>query len=399
MLAIANTEPFETTMANSSIGRITLSSVAKLKPHHTLTDSGLKGFGVRRRSGGPIYFLHTRVKGRLRWITIGRHGAPWTPTTARREAQRLLAEIINGADPSEAKKADRKAPTLKEAVTRFMSEHGATLKPRTHEEYARLFRSTILPVLGKRQLHEISRADVLNFHTKLVATPRKANFALSILSKLMNWAELQGIRPENTNPCRMVPKFKENKRQRFLSNDEVAKLGKVLDTLESEQTESPFVIAAVRLLLLTGARLSEILTLKWNYVDLQRSYISLPDSKTGQKPVFLSQAAIKVLGDLPRVDGNPHVIIGNVEGGHLVNLQKPWRRIRKLAGIEDVRLHDLRHSFASFAAESGASLPMIGALLGHNSSETTQRYAHLVRDHVQQLNDEVGERIGDVLLK
>ena len=380
-------------MAKSSIGRISVSSVNKLEPNQTLTDADLKGFGVRRRAGAPIYFLHTRVKGRLRWMTIGRHGEPWTPTTARKEALRLLSEIIGGADPAAAKDATRRAPTVREAADRFMAEHGLRLKPRTREEYQRLLSNAIIPHLGKRQLREVSRADIVSFHTKLAATPRKANFALSVLSKMMNWAELKGLRPENTNPCRLVSKYKENKRQRFLLHDEVAKLGQVLDQLRTDGTESPFVIAAIRLLLLTGARLSEILTLEWRYVDLQRAIIFLPDSKTGQKPIFLNRSAIELLAELPRIEGNPFVIVGDVEGGHLINLQKPWRRIRKMVDIEDVRLHDLRHSFASFAAEGGASLQMIGALLGHTQPETTQRYAHLVQDHVRQTNDDVGDRI------
>ncbi len=384
-------------MAKSAIERVSIRSVNKLGPNETITDPDLKGFGVRRRSGGPIDFLHTRVKGRLRWITIGRHGEPWTPTTARKEAKRLLSEIINGTDPAAAKEATRKAPTVREAAERFMAEHGMRLKPRTREEYQRLFKNAILPEFARRQLREVSRADVVSFHTKLAGTPRKANFALSVLSKMMNWAEMKGLRPENSNPCRLVQKYRENKRQRFLAKEEVAKLGSVLDHLEADGSESPYVIAAIRLLLLTGARLSEILTLEWRFVDLQRAIIFLPDSKTGQKPIFLNNAAQDLLINLPRIDGNPYVIVGEVEGGHLINLQKPWRRIRKHVDIDDVRLHDLRHSFASFAAEGGASLQMIGALLGHTQPETTQRYAHLVQDQVQRVNDDVGERISNAL--
>ena len=386
-------------MAKSAIERVSVRSVNKLGPNETITDPDLKGFGIRRRSGGPIYFLHTRVKGRLRWITIGRHGEPWTPTTARMEAKRLLSEIINGADPAAAKEATRKAPTVREAAERFMAEHGMRLKPRTREEYQRLLRTAILPEFGKRQLREVARFDVVSFHTKMVATPRKANFALSVLSKMMNWAEVRGLRPECSNPCRLVPKYRENKRQRFLSHEEVSKLGRVLDELEANGSESPYVIAAIRLLLVTGARLSEVLTLEWRYVDLPRAIIFLPDSKTGQKPIFLNKAAQDLLINLPRIDGNQYVIVGNTEGGHLINLQKPWRRIRQLVDIHDVRLHDLRHSFASFAAEGGASLQMIGVLLGHTQPETTQRYAHLVRDHVRQMNDAVGESISKSLYR
>jgi len=164
----------------------------------------------------------------------------------------------------------------------------------------------------------------------------------------------------------------------------------VLQEAEEQGSESPYVIAAIRLLLLTGARLSEVLTLEWRYVDLARGLLFLPDSKTGQRPVFLNSGAIEVLQQLPRQPDNPYVIAGAGQGRHLVNLQKPWRRIRARAGIEDVRLHDLRHSFASIAAESGASLPLIGKLLGHTQMQTTQRYAHLVADPVKELSETVG---------
>ncbi len=384
-------------MTKSTFTKITTTRVAKLEPNATLTDSELKGFGVRRRSGAPVYFLHTRIKGRLRWVTIGRHGSPWTPTTARREAGRLLGEIYSGADPVADKVAQRKAQSFREAFQHFMVEHGPKLKPSTCKEYQRIFDKSLGPEFGKRRLQDITRADVTSFHIRHAKTPQKANRCLSVLSKFMNWSELHGLRAEHTNPCRMVARFKENRRQRFLSRAEVRKLGQILDQLERDGTVSLYIVAAVRLLLLTGARLNEILTLEWRFVDLERGLIFLPDSKTGQKTIFLNKKAVGVLQGLPKLDDNPYVIVGNVPGGHLINLQKPWRRIRKLAGIEDVRLHDLRHSFASFAAQSGASLPMIGALLGHASSLTTERYAHLIKDHVQQLNEDVGARIDEML--
>jgi integrase len=158
-----------------------------------------------------------------------------------------------------------------------------------------------------------------------------------------------------------------------------------------------FAALAIRLLILTGARLNEIMTLQWAHVDLQRAFLFLPDSKTGKKPLRLSAPAIALLEQAPRVDGNPFVIVGFVEGSHLVNLQKPWRSVRDLAGLPDVRIHDLRHTFASMAAASGASFPMIGKLLGHSQPQTTARYAHLADDPIQKLNDDVGTAISNAM--
>ncbi len=377
-------------MPQTTTGKITAAAIARLEPGEILRDAELKGFGVRRRNAAVSYFLQTRINGRLRWFTIGRHGAPWTPATARKEALRLLVEIAGGSDPGDGKRQRRETPNVSEAAAQFLDQHGAKLKASTRTEYARLFRTTLVPAFGKRSIRDISRSDVTRLHAALRQTPRKANFALAVLSKLMSWAEAEGYIAEHANPCRLIEKYPETARQRYLSAEELKRLGEVLQEAEEQGSESPYVIAAIRLLLLTGARLSEILTLEWRYVDLARGLLFLPDSKTGQRPVFLNSGAIELLQHLPRQPGNPYVIAGATQGRHLVNLQKPWRRIRARAGIEDVRLHDLRHSFASIAAESGASLPLIGKLLGHTQMQTTQRYAHLVADPVKELSETVG---------
>jgi integrase len=213
----------------------------------------------------------------------------------------------------------------------------------------------------------------------------------------MRWCEDIGYRPEQSNPCRGTKKYTVSKRERFLSAEELRRLGDVLAQVEKDSGASLFAVAAIRLLILTGARLNEILTLKWSYVDLHRGLILLPDSKTGKKSIRLNEPAIKVLTRLPRLRGNPHVIVGQVDGGHVVNLQKTWRHIRALAGLDDVRIHDLRHSFASVAAASGASLPMIGKLLGHTQPKTTARYAHLADDPLHQLKRKVGNAIVEAM--
>lgn len=228
-------------------------------------------------------------------------------------------------------------------------------------------------------------------------TPGAANRTLALLSKMFNLAEKWGLRPDGSNPCRHVERYRERKLERFLSNAELARLGAVLNEAERTRTESPSAIAAVRLLLFTGCRLSEILTLCWQHVDLEQGVLRLPESKTGAKVVYLPPAALEVLQGIDRVEGNSYVVVGAKPGAHLVNLTKPWHRIRAKAGLDDVRIHDLRHSFASMAAAGGLSLPIIGALLGHTQAATTQRYAHLAANPLKQASELTGKRIADAL--
>ena len=224
--------------------------------------------------------------------------------------------------------------------------------------------------------------------------PYQANRVRSLLSSILNLAEVKGIRPLNSNPCRHVKPYKEEKRERFLSPEELARLGEVL---ADNQDKLLFAVAAIRLLLFTGARLGEIRDLKWEYMDWDRAEARLPDSKTGAKTLHLPPPAMQILSELPRVEGNPYVIVGKGEGKQFAKLGKPWTRLRKEAGLEDVRLHDLRHAFASVAASSGMGLPIIGKLLGHTQAQTTQRYAHLASDPVKAAAEKVAGIISDAL--
>jgi len=377
--------------------RITLRVVEALEPGTLAWDSDVRGFGVRCQREARVYVLKVRVAGKQRWFTIGRHGAPWTPETARREARRKLGEIAAGNDPAVARAAEKANPTLAELVAMFLEEHAeAKRKPRTAAEYRRMLSLLVLPRLGERRVMAITRANTASLHHGLRATPYQANRVLAVLSKLFSWAEKRGYREGGSNPCQHVEKYPERKRERFLAEDELAALGEALAQAEHEGV-NPYVVAAIRLLLLTGARLNEILSLRWQDVDLERAMLRLADSKTGQKPIYLSPPALEVLTAVPRIQGNDHVIVGHKPGASMVNLQKPWRAIRSRAGLDDVRLHDLRHSFASVAAASGLSLPMIGTLLGHTQAATTHRYAHLAADPVRQANDRIGGRIAAAL--
>jgi integrase len=358
-------------------------------------DGEIKGFGVRcRASGARYYVLKLRVGGRQRWITIGRHGSPWTPDTARREALKLLGLKAAGKDPASERDQQKRAVTIAELGDRFLQEYvPQRCKARTAEEYERAVEHHISPILGHHRIADLTRADVAQFHHQLRDRPYQANRCLAVLSKMMNLAEAWGLRLDGSNPVRHVKKYREDKRERYLTKEELQRLGSVLAAPDTKATESPFSIAAIGLLVLTGARLREILTLRWQYVDLPGQALRLPDSKTGAKLIYLNAAAIKLLRTIPRMASNPYVIAGKKEGAGLVNLHKPWRRIRTKAGLGDVRIHDLRHSFASVAAGTGMSLPMIGKLLGHTQASTTQRYAHLAVDPIRAAANLIGAEI------
>jgi len=378
--------------------KITKRTVDQLSPRGKdvlLWDSEMKGFGLRcRPSGAKYYVLKMRVGGRQRWITIGRHGSPWTPDSARCEALRLLGLRAAGQDPAMDRDRQKGAPTIAELGARFLQEHVAHhCKPRTAYEYRRAVQLFIEPALGCHRVSDLLRADVAQFHHDLRDRPYQANRALAVLSKMMNLAEAWGLRLDGSNPVGHVKKYREDKRERYLTKAEMQRLGAVLADAETKAVESPFAIAAIGLLVLTGARLTEILTLRWEHVDLESEVLRLPDSKTGAKPIYLNAAAINLLRTMPRMAGNPYVIAGKNPGARLINLQKPWRRIRAKANLADVRIHDLRHSFASVAAGTGMSLPMIGKLLGHSQPVTTARYAHLAADPIRAASNLIGAEI------
>jgi integrase len=381
-------------------GRITKRAVDASKASKAdsyLWDRELPGFGLKvTPAGSKVYLVQYQLggrKGRTRRVTIGRHG-PLTPTAARVEAKRLLGEIASGRDPADERDKTQGGKSLTVVLEQFMAEHvRPKLKARTAGEYERTARLHILPRLGRSPIGELKRQDIAKLHHELASTPYQANRTLALLSKFFGWAEKRGLRPDGSNPCRHVEKYREGRRERFLSQAELGRLGDALRDAEQNKSCSPWVVAAVRLLALTGARRNEILTLQWDHVSEEHGSLMLPDSKTGRKAVHLSPPALSLLQAIPRLEGNPYVICGERQGQHLVNIEKPWRRIRAAAKLDDVRLHDLRHSFASVAASGGQSLIIIGKLLGHSQPATTARYAHLADDPVRAASDAVGKHI------
>jgi len=380
-----------------TVAKITLNVVKTLQPGSLVWDRDVKGFGVRRQRQAVKYILKSRIRGKDHWFAIGTHGAPWTPDTARQEAKRKLGEIAAGKNLAAVREQQRSVLSFADVVDQFLEEHRKKVERRTITEYERLLRRHAVPALGDRPIDAIDRAAVAKLHHSLAATPRQANLLLSVLSKLMGWAAKRGLLPSEANPCRGIDRYKENKRERFLSAAELSRLGEALREAEPEKTLAPYAIAAIRLLLLTGARKNEILSLKWDYVDIDNRQLRLPRSKTSQKSIYLTAAVADILQSLPHVQGNPFVIAGEKPGAHLVNLQKSWNRIRARAGLEDVRLHDLRHSYASVGATGGLSLLYVGKLLGHTQASTTQRYAHLAEDPVRQAGEQISEAVAAAL--
>ncbi len=253
-------------------------------------------------------------------------------------------------------------------------------KPRTVAEFRRLIEKRILPALGRRKVADVNRSDVVKLHQSLAAIPVEANRTLTVVKAMLNQAERWGMRTDGSNPCRHVEKYPEQKRERFLTGEEIRRLGEALSEAEKAGGELPGFVVAVRLLALTGMRRSEVLGLKWEYVDAQRSCFFLPDSKTGRKTVHVGAPVLDLLASALRLEGSPFVCAGLRHGAAVVGIDKAWRRIAKRAGLEGVRLHDLRHSFASVGAAAGLGLPVLGAILGHSSPGTTARYAHLADD-------------------
>ncbi len=401
-------------------GKITKQAVDALAPTNdadtVLWDSEIRGFGVRVRKGSAkTYILHYRAGGgrraALRKFTIGRHGSPWTPHEARQEAKRLLGLVAAGEDPAESKSAERTATTIAELCDLYLAEGTAHKKSSTLKADRGRITHHIKPFLGKHLVAKIGRADIERMMAAVKSGATAASLpknskkppgsvptggdgvaaqCVTLVSILLTFAVARGYRSDN--PAKGIKKPPVRKMERFLCDEEIARLADALEA-ETRKTGNQYPAALIKLLLLTGARRGEIAGLQWQNVDLGRKCLRLPDSKTGAKVIFLNAAALDVLRSLPRITNNLHVIPGASGTAPLIGVDKIWDRIRTAAGLRDVRLHDLRHSFASMAAGSGLSLPVIGALLGHKHSATTARYAHLAADPLRAANDAVGEKI------
>lgn len=378
-------------------------------------DTDLPGFGVRvSPSGAKTYVLKYRVgggrAGRVRWGVIGQHG-PLTPDQAREIARRWAADVAAGRDPAGDKQDRRAMPTVADLMRSYLDSHVRLRNKPSTAAYVRDLVERIICAdpIARLKVADVAAADVARLQARLSDTPTTANRVRSALSTAFGLAETWGYRPRNSNPCAEVQKYPEKAKERFLSPAEFAALGEALDKAERGclqieeggklrlRSVSKSAVAALRLMILTGARRGEILGLRWEWVDWQAAHVSLPDSKTGKKRILLNPAALAVLDGLEMPGSGRGYVIRGGNGSDpeipLVNIKDAWGAVRLAAGLPDVRIHDLRHSFASVMVSDGMSLPMIGALLGHKDSKTTQRYAHLAADPLRAAADKGGSAI------
>jgi integrase len=376
--------------------RLTKQRIDELKPkpgqQYVEWDTTVRGFGVRvSPAGAKAYILRYRTKaGRVRWRSYGRVDGDLSLEQARDLAEGDRGIVAAGGDPMREIDAAKKAETVATVGERFLADLATRpkpAKPPTIRLYRLAFDQHIRPILGSVPITEVSDEDAARVHRRLKATPYMGNRVLAVLSSLLAYSMTQRYRPKGPNPCKGLPKYAEHKRKRYLDASEYARLGKVLRAARKQGTVASAALTAIELLLLTGCRPTEIATLKWAHVNVARGVLELPDTKTGERTIYLSPAAVRLLKKWPRFDKAVYVFPGTGrrtlgEHIHASTLAHTWATIREAAKIADVRLYDAcRHSFASQAITMhGLSLAQIGEQLGHSQPATTARYAHLHDD-------------------
>lgn len=376
---------------------ITNSVLDAMRPGEIVWDTKLIGFGARYQRRDKVFVYKCRIGNRQRWFVIGKCGQPWTVADAQNRVKVIQGDIANDLDPAAIRDERERNPTLRQAGQIFLETVVTKRRKATQVLYKDFFERLTYPKLGDLKVGQIKFSDIALLHYGLRKTPITANRVIASLSAFFSWCERSGLRPRHSNPVQGVERFEEKSKERFLSPRELGRLGIALARAERNQTESIYALAAIRLLMFTGCRRNEILELQWKDISIDKAMLLLPETKTGARPVYLSSPALSVLAGLPRLRNNPFVIVGERDGQHLINLRKPWLRICKVARLKDVRIHDLRHSFASIGVSGGASLPMIGKLLGHTKASTTQKYSHLAADPVRAVNEAMGSQIAAMM--
>jgi integrase len=405
--------------------RITKRVVDGLKPsasEYTIWDDALTGFGVRvRPSGARSYVVVYRAgagrKAPVRKVTLGSVGK-LTPDTARVLAQKTMGDVAHGKDPARDRADAREGLTVKELVEKFLTLHAEKkLKPKSVERYRYLLEEWVVPELGAEKADALTRAAVARLHARKSDTKVSANRTLLVLSSMYGFAQRQGWVPEHFNPATKISKYKEETKERFLTSDELGRLGDALREAETiglpwnlDETKpvSKHVprgarrtvygtssVAALRLLIFTGCRLREILDCKWEYLDLERGVLFLPKSKTGKRTVILNGPALAVLKSLPRVSA--YMLPGADLEKPLADIKRLWKAALRRARITDLRIHDLRHTFASFGVGGNMALPIVGKLLGQTQAASTNRYAHLANDPLRRASQQIAGQISKAM--
>lgn len=354
-------------------------------------DKDLPSFGVRvYPSGKKSFMIAYRHNGRLRRMVLGSYGVV-TLDQARKMARQKLSEVLSGGDPLEKKSQAQRGESVEALCRAFLEQHAKRHK-RSWAEDERRIHKHIVPAMGRKKVENVKRSDIVSFHNRLGEKhPYEANRVLALLSVIFEFGRKNGFLPEDhVNPARGIEKFREQKRDRWVKPDELPRLIEAI-----EAADNIYVRAALWLYLLTGLRKHELLRAEWKDVDLERRELRLPSTKSGRTHyVPLSTAAVEALKGLPREEGNSYLLPGRKPGHHLVNIDIPWRKIRTAAGLEDVRLHDLRRTVGSWLATAGHSLHIVGKILGHADVTTTAKvYAHLGPDPLTAAIEEHGEKI------
>ena len=358
---------------------------------YKVRDDIVSGLGVAiQPSGTRTFFLARMVRGQRRYATVG-DAAVMTVPEARREARKLIASYIEPAVKDHGPKTP--GHPMAAFADEFLERQGRHWKPRTVETNGRIVRRVILPAFGHMTVDAIADDDVKRWFASLSERPGVANRAMPVLSVMMRMAELWGYRAHNTNPCKRTRRYRMKPKERFLTAGEMARLNAVLTR---DEFWCPNVVAIVRLLMLTGCRFGEIAALEWNWIKDKR--IHLPDSKSGPRTVWLCDAARAIIDAVPRYGEDcPYLFPGRPPTRPVDTIASQWNRIREEAGLPGLRLHDLRHSWASVAAMNGVGMVTIAKLLGHALVETTERYVHLSDRSAAEAADRVSGRIGAAL--
>jgi len=362
-----------------------------------LWDSEIKGFGCQVLPSGrkTYYFMYRNLQKKAQRLKIGVHGNI-TCEIAREIALGWAGDVARSKDPKEERKkavAQEKKSIKMRAFADLYFERYANIrkKPRSIKEDKGLLKSRILPTLGDKKISDITQEDVLYLQASMKHLKVRGNRCIMLLSKMFNLAEDWGFRDKGNNLCQRVQKVREHKREKFLTEKEIQRLEEVLKMEESLGSLSSNTLAAIRLLLYTGCRLNEILTLKWENVFIEEKYIYLKDSKNGERVVPLNQISINLLKKIKKQKETPYVLEGEKLGTHIVNIQNSWKKVRNLTEVKDARIHDLRHTFASLAIKKGLDLYYVSKLLGHRNIQTTTRYAHIAKKELIESTEIVGK--------